>query len=242
MIAKQFRRTNSTSCTAYVPWRTTAHWTNTKYKVSPQISHKSECGAAAVGQKSECGAAAVDQVVLLTETGNMYAGATFEQTVFSPCKDAPVNTGRNNSEARHGPRRPALRLRIPNSFPRGFCGIKHQRHATHQMAAEIAGLRAALERMERDQESDRQRWRQELSRLKEVVQQKSERAQHERDQLCRGYLEMRGKMRSLQQEYMAIKREHAEENHSGKNVQVKECKEEVRRLKQEYQRTFGKMP
>ena len=114
----------------------------------------------------------------------------FEQTVFSPCKDAPVNTGRNNSEARHGPRRPALRLRNPNSFPRGFCGIKHQRHATHQMAAEIAGLRVALERMERDQESDRQRWRQELSRLKEVVQQKSH------DQLCRGYLEMRGKMRS----------------------------------------------
>ena len=110
------------------------------------------------------------------------------------------------------------------------------------MAAEIAALRAALERMERDQESDRQRWRQELSRLKEVVQQKSERAQHERDQLCQCYLEMRGKMRSLQQEYMAIKREHAEENHSGKNVQVKECKEEVRRLKQEYQRKFGKMP
>ena len=96
--------------------------------------------------------------------------------------------------------------------------------------------------MERDQESDRQRWRQELSRLKEVVQQQSERAQNERDQLCRGYLEMRGKMRSLQQEYMAIKREQAEENHSGKNVQVKECKEEVRRLKQEYQRKFGKMP
>ena len=110
------------------------------------------------------------------------------------------------------------------------------------MAAEIAGLRAALERMERDQESDRQRWRQELSRLKEVVQQKSERAQRERDQLCQGYLEMRGKMRSLQQEYMAIKREQAEENHSGKKVQVKECKEEVRRLKQEYQRKFGKMP
>ena len=57
-----------------------------EYEIRSGSTIFAQCGAAAVGQKSECGAAAVDQVVLLTETGNMYAGATLSKRCSAPAR------------------------------------------------------------------------------------------------------------------------------------------------------------